>query len=140
MRRPTPVADEKPLLMQRVFCYELRISDYRKLEAFQLSRQLVKKCYLWTAGLPNDEKYGLVSQIRRAAVSIPSNLAEGSGRRSDRDYRRFVRIAIGSVNEVEVLTQLCLDIGLIEKETAMETEVLARRVRQMLARLASTLD
>ena len=80
------------------------ISDYRKLEGWQKSILLVQEIYSTTKDFPNDEKFGLVAQMRRAAVSIPSNIAEGKMRGTDPEFKRFLFIALGSGAELE--TQL----------------------------------
>jgi len=71
--------------------------NYRNLEVWKLGILLVKEIYALSNNFPNDEKFGLSSQIKRAAVSIPSNIAEGYGRGSDKDFRRFLLIARGSL-------------------------------------------
>lgn len=76
---------------------------------------LVKKIYLITADLPKDEKFGLISQINRCSISIPSNIAEGSGRTSEKEFLHFLNIAISSSYELE--TQLILVYDIYNKET-----------------------
>ncbi len=68
---------------------------FKDLKIWQLGMEIVRDIYLLSAQLPNDEKYGLRSQVTRAAVSIPSNIAEGSSRHSDIDFKRFLEIALG---------------------------------------------
>ncbi len=82
--------------------------DHRKLRVFQLADELVVSIYPWSARLPPDERFGLISQIRRAAVSVPTNLVEGCARRSTRDYLHFVTIALASASEVRYLISLAL--------------------------------
>jgi len=79
---------------------------YKDLEVWKKSIECVKNIYLITNKYPDNEKYGIVSQMRRAAVSIPSNIAEGSARFSDKESARFIDVAIGSVAELE--TQLII--------------------------------
>jgi len=86
------------------------IRSYRDLVAWQEAIQLAKIVYQLSAMFPRDELYGLTSQIRRATVSVPSNIAEGHGRAATGDYLRFLSIALGSLAEVE--TQLCLAVEL----------------------------
>jgi four helix bundle protein len=114
--------------------------DYREYDVFVCAHELVLSVYAATKPFPSDERYGLTSQIRRAAVSIPANIAEGSGRGSDGDFSRFLRIAIGSANEVEYLLQLSKDLGLVSMEAHEDLSTLAARTRQMLARLSSKLN
>lgn len=80
--------------------------DFRDLTAWQRAMDLAEAIYAQTAGFPNHETFGLRSQLRRAAISLPSNIAEGQGRRFRREFRRFVTIASGSLSELE--TQLLL--------------------------------
>ena len=75
--------------------------NYRDLIAWQRAMDLVEQVYNVTRGFPKEEIYGLTSQIRRAAVSVPSNIAEGQGRTSDKEFQQFLSIAHGSVREVE---------------------------------------
>ena len=80
---------------------EHTVKSYRDLIAWQRSRELVKETYLLTATFPVGERFGLVSQMDRAAVSIPSNIAEGYGRATTQDYLHFLCIARGSAYELE---------------------------------------
>ena len=80
--------------------------DFRKYTIWQDGIKFVKQIYLFSEILPVEEKFGLVSQIRRAAVSIPSNIAEGCSRNSDKEFKRFLEIALGSAFELE--TQLII--------------------------------
>jgi four helix bundle protein len=75
------------------------ISDFKDLRIWQTGMFITEKCYLLTKIFPKDELYGMVQQIRRSAVSIPANIAEGYGRRLTAEYIRFLNIAQGSINE-----------------------------------------
>lgn len=75
--------------------------DFRKLEIWNKGIAIVKTVYAFTADLPKSEKYGLISQMQRCAVSIPSNIAEGCSRNSEIEYKRYLEIAIGSAFELE---------------------------------------
>ena len=90
--------------------------DYRRLNVWRRSRRLVLEIYNTTAAFPVDERFGLTRQLRRAAVSIPSNIAEGAGRASPRDFGRFVRMAIGSACEVETQLDLSLDLSFLASD------------------------
>lgn len=93
--------------------------NFKELKVWQKSRKLVKEVYLITKKFPKEEQYGLTSQVRRAAVSIPSNIAEGCGRKTDKDTKRFFDIAQGSSFEIETQIILAHDLGFISrKETA----------------------
>ena len=101
---------------------------YQNLEVWKESIELVKAIYLLTHNFPEDEKFGLTSQIRRAVISIPSNIAEGSARYSNKDTARFVDIAIGSLAEVETQLIIAKELGYtvnISKETEQAGKVSA---------------
>lgn len=103
---------------------------------------LARSCYRLTSSFPQTEVYGLTSQIRRAAVSIPSNIAEGSGRGSQREFTRFLRIAYGSGCEVETQISIAHDLGFGDPElcrTVMtETEEIRRMLSALIARTLQT--
>lgn len=106
--------------------------NYTELVVWQKSRELVKDVYLLTKNYSQDEKFGLVSQMRRAAVSILSNIAEGSGRSTDKDFANFLSIAMGSSFELETQCWLSLDLGFIEKEKTTEIIKLIKEIQKML--------
>jgi len=83
------------------------------------SRVLVKEVYILTADFPDSEKFGLISQLRRAAISISANIAEGAGRQTDKDFRNFLFIALGSAFEVEALIDLSIDLDYMKKESQL---------------------
>ena len=89
------------------------IRDYKDLRAWQLARRLVKQVYEVTRAFPREERFGLAQQIRRAAVSAPSNIAEGYGRGSLKDYIRFLQTARGSLYEIETQLLLAQDLGFV---------------------------
>jgi four helix bundle protein len=86
------------------------MTDFRRLQTWQIGRELTHDVYAVSALWPTEERFGLVSQSRRAAISICSNIAEGSSR-GTRDFRRYVNIALGSANELESLLQISIDVG-----------------------------
>jgi four helix bundle protein len=88
--------------------------NFRKWEVWNNSKVLVKLVYEISSSFPDSEKFGITNQIRRAAVSIPANIAEGAGRNTEKDFKNFLHIAIGSSFELETLTDLCFDLGYIE--------------------------
>ena len=97
-------------------------ASYRELTVWVRAMELAEAVYRVSASFPADERYGLTQQIRRAAVSVPANIAEGHERRSRADYRRFVAIACGSVAEVETQVELArrLGYGVAAELTAVE--------------------
>ena len=95
--------------------------NHKDLEVWKKGMDLVVGVYDWTKSFPNEEKYGLTAQMRRASVSIPSNIAEGSARAGDRELHQYVNIAIGSISELE--TQYLIAIRL---KMATENEQLAK--------------
>jgi four helix bundle protein len=90
--------------------------SYKDLLVWQQGMKLAVACYQLTRGFPKEELFGLTSQIRRAAISIPANIAEGSGRGTAKDFIQFLRIAQGSLREVETHLLLCVAIGIATDE------------------------
>ena len=93
--------------------------NFRNWEMYINSKVLVKEVYILTADFPDSEKFGLISQLRRAAVSISANIAEGAGRQTDKDFRNFLFIALGSAFEVEALIDLSIDLDYMKKESQL---------------------
>ena len=96
------------------------------------SKALVKEIYVLTSSFPDSEKFGLISQLRRAAVSIPANIAEGAGRQTDKDFRNFLFIALGSAFEVETLIDLCIDLSFEKKESLTDLQDRINHVQRQL--------
>src|SRR4051812_16927011 len=96
--------------------------NHRDLEIWQLGMDLVVQVYQLTLGFPDDERFGLVSQLRRAAVSVPTNIAEGWGRNSQANLANFVRIARGSLSEVDTLVELAKRLEIISHDHANVVE------------------
>lgn len=94
----------------------MSIQSYRDLEVWQTSRKLVSRIYRLTNTFPKDEIYGLSGQMRRAAVSVPSNIAEGKSRRATGDYKRFLDIAYGSIAEVETQLFIASDLEYVSED------------------------
>lgn len=90
--------------------------NYRELKVWQNARKLVKNIYLLSNSFPQSEKYGLSSQVRNSSVSIISNIAEGAGRGSNPDFKRFLNMALGSSYELESQLIVSNDIGYISEE------------------------
>ena len=111
--------------------------DHTKLRAFTLADDVALMIYKLTSSFPREEQFGLTSQMRRAAVSIPSNIVEGCGRHSEADFLRFLDIAYGSLREVEYQVSLATRLGFAEgtpelKNKLVETsKVLAALIRSI---------
>ena len=88
--------------------------DFKKYEIWQLSHQFTLKIYSISNSFPKDETYTLISQIRRSSMSIPTNIAEGCGRNSDKEFNQFLNIALGSASETEYLILLAKDLKYID--------------------------
>ncbi|MCA9381140.1 four helix bundle protein [Candidatus Dojkabacteria bacterium] len=101
------------------------MKDFRNLKIWVNSHKYTLKVYEMTSTFPSHEKYGVISQICRAASSVPTNIAEGCGRNSDADFSRFIVMAIGSISETESLLILCKDLKYIseDKYTLMQNEL-----------------
>ena len=116
-----------------------RTRHFRDLLVWQRLIQLAKEVYRQTAALPKSEIFGLQSQMRRAAVSVPSNIAEGHGRLSDQLLRVFLAQARGSLCELETQIQLCLDLEFLQNATVRELLELCNEVGRMINGLLKTL-
>lgn len=93
------------------------MKDFRELKVWQKAHRLVLEVYRFSKGYPSDERFGLTNQIRRAAVSISSNISEGCGRDGDAELARFLQIAMGSACEVEYQLLLSRDLGYLDCES-----------------------
>lgn len=117
-----------------------RIKSVEDLDVFKKAHTLVLQIYKLTKRFPADEKYGLISQIRRSAYSVPSNLMEGSNRLGSKEYRQFVGIARGSIGELKYQLLLSKDLGYIEEEKYNEIERDITEIGRMLKGLANSLE
>ena len=108
------------------------VGDYRKLDVWRVADDVAVRVYTVTGGFPIAERFGLTSQMRRAAVSVPSNIAEGCGRNGRGDLRRFIQVALGSANELDYQLSLSTRLGYVESPVALELHGEITRVRQML--------
>jgi four helix bundle protein len=118
---------------------ELDMGDFRKLAVWQKSYQLTLNVYQSTAGFPREELFGMTSQMRRAATSIAANIAEGSGRDSDPELRRFCLIALGSANELQFFTMLSRDLRYLEAQQYDKLDPAILEIQRMLASLVQKL-
>ncbi len=115
------------------------LSNYKDLVVWQKSYSLCLQIYALTKKFPQDETYGLTSQMRRAVVSIPSNIAEGYGRRTTPDYLRALHIAYGSNCELETQLLLAHDLGYIRTEDMRVVQENIQEVERMLKSLINSL-
>ncbi len=115
------------------------LATYRDLKVWQRAMDLVEDVYLLTRGFPAEEKYALASQVQRAAVSIPANIAEGYGRATQGDYLRHLSIARGSLMELETLLTIAVRLGFTSREKAVPIWEPTQEVGRMLRRLMVSL-
>ena len=115
-------------------------SDYRELRVWEEAMGLAEYVYSLSQAFPADERFGLTAQIRRAAVSIPSCIAEGNARSSTRDYLRFVSMAMGSLAEVETQIALAIRLGFVDQSEAVPAQGRSRIVATQLQALKRSLN
>lgn len=113
----------------------MREYSFERLEVWKTSKSLAKRVYLSTQNFPSDERYGLTSQVRRAAVSISTNLAEGSSRSTGKEQARFTEIAYGSLMEVLNLLMLATEFGFLGEEQMQEYRTLIEEIGNKLNKL-----
>ena len=114
--------------------------NFQKLDVWKKSHELTLAIYQLTATFPSNERYGLTSQLQRASASIGANLAEGCGRETDADFKRFVQMASGSACEVEYHLILARDLSLIVTETYDQLNNDINEVKRMLCGLTHYLE
>ena len=117
----------------------MNMLDFRNIQEWQKAYDLTREIYKATKVFPPEEMYGLTSQLRRAAMSIPCNIAEGCYRSTDADFARFLDIAIGSASEVECQLLLAHDLGYQRQGESEELLVLVVEVKRMLTKFIATL-
>lgn len=113
------------------------MKTHKELKIWMESMQLVTEIYKITINFPKEEIYGLTSQIRRAAVSIPSNIAEGAGRKNIKEFRQFLYIALGSLSELETQLLISKNIGYLNNNTYEE---LSAKNMQIIAMMTSFIN
>lgn len=111
---------------------------FKDLEVWKLSRKFCSDIYAITAIFPDVEKFGLTNQLRRASVSIPSNIAEGSSRSSNKDFSRFLEIALGSAYEVETQLLIAFDLGFLDIEQLGSLNTKLEIIIKMISKFRST--
>lgn len=115
------------------------LKSFKELQVWQKSHQTVLEIYRLTSAFPKEERFGIVSQLRRAAYSIPANIAEGFGRRSTKELIQCLGIANGSLEEVRYFILLSSDLGYLPKHELERLEVQLDSVAQMISALSRTL-
>ena len=114
--------------------------DFKKYDVWQLSHSLTLEVYKITTEFPKEELYGLISQIRRASSSIPTNISEGCGRNSDKEFNQFLNIALGSANETEYLLILSKDLNYITNEKFETLEIQINTIKSKIYKLKEKLN
>jgi len=119
------------------------MKPHKNLEAWKLSFEFVKEVYKVTALFPSEEKFGLVSQLRRAAVSVPTNVAEGAARKSKKEFIQFLYVAEGSISELDTLIELSVELNFLSKEASailfISLENISKRIIGLIKSLESQL-
>src|ERR1019366_2533147 len=112
------------------------VRNYRDLQVWEKAHKLTLAVYKETTTFPSEERFGLTSQIRRACASVPANLAEGCGRRSDREMARFIQISMGSGAELSYHLLLAKDLGLLKNDGYSRLNSALCEVMRMLSSLS----
>lgn len=115
------------------------MKDFRQLKVWEKAHQVALAVYRATKEFPKEELYGLTSQIRRASMSIPTNIAEGCGRNTDADFARFLQMAMGSASETEYQLILARDLEFLPKDAYEKLHMDVEEVKRMLTSLLKTL-
>ena len=113
--------------------------DFRKLEVWKKSKDLIMILFPIINQLPNEEKFGLISQMKRCSISIPSNIAEGCGRGSDKLFKYHIEVALGSSFELETQLEICKDLKFIDKDQFEFLILQLREISKMLIGLSKAL-
>ena len=116
------------------------LQTYKELKVWQKAIDLVEQGYLLTKSFPSEERFGLVSQMRRAAVSVPANIAEGYGRTHRGDYLRYLSVSRGSLLELETHLVIAGRLGLVSKDVEKDLEQRVQEVDRMLYGLIESLS
>ena len=116
------------------------MQDFRKLQVWRKSHSLALLVYEKSATFPKAEIFGVTAQVRRAAISIAANIAEGTARSGDKEFARFLYISMGSASELEYFSILIADLGLLKKAEAAKIEADAIEIMRMLSGLIASLS
>lgn len=108
------------------------MQDFKKIFFWKKSYEFSLRIYRETQAFPSDEKYGLTSQLRRAAISIPINIAEGAGRNSNKEFANFLQISIGSASEVECELMFARDLGYLDEDVYSFLDLELKQIRRMM--------
>jgi four helix bundle protein len=117
-----------------------KINTHRDLIVYKKSILFVSEIYRITLQFPEAEKFGLVSQLRRASVSIPVNIAEGSGRKSSKELQHFLNISMGSISEVETLLEISKNLNILDNEKFADMGFKLSELRKMTSALIKSLN
>ena len=116
--------------------------NFRKLDIWKKGIEMVKDIYQITGVFPDSERFGLISQMQRASVSLPSNIAEGCSRNSDIEYKRFLEIAVGSAFELETQLTIAYELKFIEKSSYQhllnDLNVLQKQINKLISVIANS--
>jgi four helix bundle protein len=116
-----------------VFPYkEKKMRDFKELKVWQKAHRFVLEVYQQSRSFPQDERFGLAAHLHRSAISVPSNIAEGCGRDSEREFARFLSIAAGSASETEYQLLLARDLGYLPHEAHQRLDDQVNEVKRML--------
>jgi len=113
--------------------------NFKELKVWQNARVFVKEVYVVAKDFPAEEKFGLISQMRRSAVSIPSNIAEGSGRNTNKDFGYFLNVSLGSAYELQTLLLLSQDLELVHEEKVNQLNISLEEIQKMIYGLIKTI-
>ena len=116
------------------------VKSFQELIVWQKSMELAKLTYFLVKKLPNEELFSLSNQMRRAAVSIPSNIAEGQARKSKKEFKRFLSIAKGSAAELQTQLLLCVNVGYLTETDISQSIVLLNEIAKMIPALSNSLN
>lgn len=111
------------------------VAGYKNLLVWQIADELAKKIYKTTNEFPTNELYGIISQLKRASLSVPLNIVEGYARNSKKEFRQFLKIALGSVAEVGYLLEFSYEQGFLQEESFKELMTLRDQCGQLLWKL-----
>ncbi len=114
--------------------------NYEKLKIWEESIDLAVNIFRMTKKLPEDEKFGLTSQMRRAGYSVPSNIAEGAGRNTDKSFNSFLNISQGSLGELHTQTIICERVGYLKKEEADELITEIKKIKNGIHKFQNVLE